>query len=70
MNLIERLQSLINAANKTTKQEATNMTDATRTLIDGYGSEGSGLSYVAQPIPHMAGPGEWIIGEINELEQY
>ena len=42
MTILQKIQSLITAANNTTGESDTTLTDAVQTLVDGYGQGGGG----------------------------
>ena len=45
MTILQKIQSLITAANNTTGESDTTLTDAVQTLVDGYGQGGGGSGY-------------------------
>lgn len=44
MSILSKIQALITAANNTTGESDTTLTDAVQTLVDGYGQGGGGIS--------------------------
>ena len=46
MTILQKIQSLITAANNTTGESDTTLTDAVQTLVDGYGQGGTTLPYL------------------------
>lgn len=49
MTILQKIQSLITAANNTTGESDTTLTDAVQTLVDGYG-QGGGSSITVEPL--------------------
>lgn len=54
MSILSKLQSLLTAANATTGESDTTLTDAMQTLVDGYGQGGGGEDYLLKKIIDQA----------------